>query len=70
MGRERRKIRNLLATHIDEDLRAILYSGKPPLSDWWYWTKKISECQSELENANGKKGSKRLSLTYRKREKV
>ena len=62
---------NLLATHIDEDFRerAIIYSGRPLLSDWWYWTNKISEIQSELKKVNGKDSSKRMSCTYQKRKR-
>ncbi|VUT23980.1 MAG: putative transposase [Candidatus Methanolliviera sp. GoM_oil] len=61
---------NLLATHIDEDLRAIIYSGRPLLSDWWYWTNKISEIQSELKKVNGKDSSKGMSCAYRKRKRI
>ena len=36
------------------------------LSDWWYITKQISECQDELAKMN-RKSSKRLRALYRKR---
>ncbi|MFO7966483.1 MAG: transposase [Archaeoglobaceae archaeon] len=45
------------------------YSGNSLLSDWWYWTNKISECHSEIKRVNGKSKSKRLSKLYRMRRK-
>ena len=53
---------NLSATNT-----GILYSGRPVLSDWRYWTKKIGEIQGILKIVNNKYKSRRLSKTYRRR---
>ena len=47
----------------------IAFSGRNLLSDWWYWNKRIADCQSRLETINGKKSSKRLSKLYRIRQR-
>jgi putative transposase len=47
----------------------IAFSGRNLLSDWWYWNKRIADCQSRLETVNGKKSSKRLSKLYRIRQR-
>ena len=59
-------IRVLIMAEISGEI--IGYSGNPLLSDWWYWTKKIAEYQSEL-NANGKRTFKKLRKLYRKRKR-
>jgi putative transposase len=47
----------------------IAFSGRNLLSDWWYWNRRIADCQSILETINGKKSSKRLSRFYRMRQR-
>lgn len=59
-------VRVLIMVEIDGEI--IGYDGNPLLSDWWYWTKKIAEYQSEL-NENGKHTSKKLRKLYRKRKR-
>jgi len=39
------------------------------LADWWYWNRRIADCQSILKTINGKKNSKRLSRLYRTRQR-
>jgi len=41
---------NILTTWIEGDERAAIYSGRPLLSDWWYWNKRIAECQTILRD--------------------
>ncbi|MFO7966477.1 MAG: transposase [Archaeoglobaceae archaeon] len=60
-------VRVPVMANIEGDAETFGYSGNPLLSDWWYWTNKISECQSELKKVNDKHKSKRLSKLYRKR---
>ncbi len=45
------------------------YNGNELLADWWYWTNRISECQSEVKRVNGKHKSKRLRKLYCKRRR-
>ncbi|RLG57601.1 MAG: transposase, partial [Candidatus Hydrothermarchaeota archaeon] len=60
---------NLITAWIEGDKRATIYSGRTLLADWWYWTKKIAEHQSELKETNDKHASKRLRKLYRKRKR-
>jgi putative transposase len=39
---------NLLTTYTEGDDRAIMCSGRPVLSDWWYWTKQLVDHQRTL----------------------
>lgn len=59
---------NIITAWIEGERRAIAFSGKQLLSDWWYWTKKISEYQSIAMKVNGKKTTKRIIKLYRKRQ--
>jgi len=59
---------DIITAWIKGEKQCIAFSGKPLLSDWWYWTKKISKCQSQLKRVNGKNSSKRLRKLYRKRK--
>jgi len=49
--------------------RPLSYSGAPLLSDWWYWTDKIAECQQLLTTVNGQYSSVQLSRLYRVRKR-
>jgi len=58
-----------LATVWFEGLKQpIAYSGKAVLSDWWYWTRRISKEQSRLAK-NKAKTSKKLRRLYRIRQR-
>ncbi len=35
-------VNNIITAWIEGERQPIAFSGKPLLSDWWYWTKKIS----------------------------
>jgi len=59
---------NIITAWIEDERRCVAFSGKQLLSDWWYWTEKISEHQSELKRVNGRNTSKRLRKLYRKRQ--
>ena len=59
---------NLLTYWIEGNKRAEIFSGRCILSDWWYWTGKIAQHQSELKKT-GKHTSKRLRRLYRKRKR-
>lgn len=43
------------------------YKANRMLSDWWYWTHRISETQAELATID-RKSSKKLRILYRKRQ--
>ena len=59
---------NIITAWIEGERQCIAFSGKQLLADWWYWTKKISRCQSQLKRVNGRNTSKRLGKLYRKRK--
>ena len=59
-----------LATVWYEGLRQpISFSGRTVLSDWWYWTRQISEEQSRLARTNSTRTSRKLRKLYRIRQK-
>ena len=60
---------NIITAWIEGKRQCVAFSGKPLLSDWWYWNHKISEHQSELKRVNDKSTSKRLRKLYRKRQR-
>ncbi len=60
---------NLFTIWLEGWRQPIAYSGRNLLSDWWYWNRRIADCQSILETINGKKSSKRLSILYRMRQR-
>ncbi|MDF2956356.1 MAG: Transposase [Candidatus Alkanophagales archaeon MCA70_species_2] len=60
---------NIITGWVEGERQCIAFSGKPLLADWWYWTKKISRCQSQLKRVNGRKTSERLRKLYRKRRR-
>jgi putative transposase len=62
-------VRYPLTAVIEGVSRPIAYSGAPLLSDWWYWTHKIAECQHCLTTVNGKYTSAQLSRLYRMRRR-
>lgn len=57
---------NIITGWIEGERQAIAFSGRPILSSWWYWSKKISELQSKLYK-NGLFTSKRLRRMFLKR---
>ena len=59
----------LITAWIENERQAIAFSGKPLLSDWWYWNKKIAQHQSLLKKINNKHTSKTLRKLYRIRQK-
>ncbi|MDF2956861.1 MAG: Transposase [Candidatus Alkanophagales archaeon MCA70_species_1] len=59
---------NIITAWIEDERQCVAFSGKQLLSDWWYWTEKISEHQSELKRVNGRNTSKRLRKLYRRRQ--
>ena len=60
---------NLATIWLEGWRQPIAFSGRNLLSDWWYWNRRIADCQSILETINGKKSSKRLSRLYRMRQR-
>ena len=62
-------VTNIITAWIEGEKQCVAFSGKPLLSDWWYWKRKISEHQSELKRVNGRNTSKRLRKLYRKRQR-
>jgi len=60
---------NLFTIWLEGWKQPIAYSGRNLLADWWYWSRRIAECQSILETINSKKNSKRLSRFYRIRQR-
>ena len=62
-------VTNIITAWIEGERRCVAFSGKPLLSDWWYWSRKISEHQSELKRVNGRNTSKHLRKLYRRRQR-
>jgi len=62
-------VANIITAWIEGEKQSVAFSGKPLLSDWWYWNHKISEHQSELKRVNDKSTSKHLRKLYRKRKR-
>ncbi len=62
-------VMNIITAWIEGERQSIAFSGKPLLSDWWYWNHKISEHQSELKRVNDRNTSKHLRKLYRKRQR-
>ncbi|MFX1520300.1 MAG: RNA-guided endonuclease TnpB family protein [Promethearchaeota archaeon] len=62
-------VRYPLTAVIEGVNRPIAYSGAPLLSDWWYWTTKIAECQQKLKLVNDRNSSAHLSRLYRIRRR-
>ncbi len=60
---------NLFTIWLEGWRQPIAYSGRNLLSDWWYWNRRIADCQGMLETINGKKSSKNLSRLYRVRQR-
>lgn len=60
-------VKVLVMAYVEGDTEIFGYRANSLLSDWWYWTNRIAQCQSELKKVNGKSKSKRLSKLYRKR---
>ena len=62
-------VTNIITAWIEGEKQCMGFSGKPLLSDWWYWNHKISEHQSELKRVNDRNTSKHLRKLYRKRQR-
>ena len=62
-------VMNIITAWIEGERQCVAFSGRPLLSDWWYWNHKISEHQSELKRVNGRNTSKRLRKLYLKRQR-
>jgi putative transposase len=60
---------NLTTTWFEGLKQPIAFSGRTVLSDWWYWTARISKEQSKLARTNGTKTSRKLRKLYRIRQK-
>jgi putative transposase len=60
---------NLATCVVERGDRAYVYSGRAVLSDWQYWTKRITETQGQLKKTNGRDNSTRLSGLYRTRKR-
>jgi putative transposase len=60
---------NLATVWFDGLKQPISFSGRTVLSDWWYWTARISKEQSKLARTNGTKTSRKLRKLYRIRQK-
>ncbi|MGQ4834263.1 MAG: RNA-guided endonuclease InsQ/TnpB family protein [Candidatus Asgardarchaeia archaeon] len=59
---------NIITGWVEGEKRTIAFSGRPILSNWWYWTRKISDLQSKL-NKQGLKTSNRLKRMFLKRKR-
>lgn len=55
--------------YIEGEETTVGYNGRPLLSNWWVYNKQIDNHQSELEEVNGKKSSKRKNKLFRKRKR-
>ena len=62
-------VTNIITAWIEGEKQSMAFSGKPLLADWWYWSRKISEHQSELKRVNDRNTSNRLRKLYRKRQR-
>jgi putative transposase len=60
---------NLATVWFDGLKQPISFSCRTVLSDWWYWTARISREQSRLARTNGTKTSRKLRKLYRIRQK-
>ena len=60
---------NLATVWFDGLKQPISFSGRAVLSDWWYWTARISREQSKLAITNGTRTSRKLRKLYRIRQK-
>jgi putative transposase len=60
---------NIITAWIEGERQCIAFSGKQLLSDWWYWSLKISKHQSQLKRVNGRNTSKQLRRLYRTRQR-
>lgn len=60
---------NLVALSIEGVSRQWIWSGRQVLSDWRYWTKRISNYERMLMRTNGNHRSKELSRLFRVRTK-
>ncbi len=60
---------NLATMWIEGWKQPIAYSGRNLLADWWYWNRRIAECQSRLKEVNNRHKSKRLSRFIRIRQR-
>ena len=59
----------IAAVFDDDDSEPIAYSGSELLSDWWYWTDRISRCQTKLKRVNDRFTSLKLKKLYRTRRR-
>ena len=59
---------NIITAWIEGEKQAIAYSGRPLLSDWWYWTDKISEYQSTAKRISRIDKTKRINKLYQIRK--
>ena len=59
---------NIITSWIEGERQAIAYSGRPLLSDWWYWTDKISEYQSTTKRISRIDKTKRINKLYQIRK--
>jgi len=62
-------VMNIITAWIEGERQCLAFSGKPLLADWLYWSHKISEHQSELEQVNSRSTSKRIRKLYLKRQR-
>ena len=62
-------VMNIITAWIEGERQCAAFSGKPLLADWLYWSHKISEHQSELEQVNSRSTSKRIRKLYLKRQR-
>jgi len=60
---------NIITSWIEDDIQPIAFSGRPLLADWYYWSNKISYCQSIAKKVNGKDTTRRIKKLYRKRKR-
>jgi len=50
--------------------KTIAYNGKPLLSDWWLYNKRIDKAKSKLKKENGRYTSERVTKLFRQRKKM
>lgn len=60
---------NIFTWLVEGERQALTFSGRPLLSDWWYWNGKIADHRSLLKTVNKRDTSRRLKELYRVRKR-
>lgn len=57
----------LLTVVVDGEKQALAYSGRSALANWWYLSHRIDGLKSVAMGTNGKRGTKRVRMLFRRR---